>query len=273
MLNVEEANPSSLSDTRARRLGNASKVCIHGLSTCSGLRCWHACVCGNVLHLLCYDVLPNTPAANMQFVWKEIDRLYHERNTTSQFPHLELRSFCDPSKPHADFRLLKGKGAQVRHLVLILALIWRQHLRRGNRNDRHVEKLLDHLVLFYNCLDYTDCKGMHPFHLPKQIAKELLKHVEQFLWHYSFLAEKSLTHVPAKCLWNITPTHHYFWHLAMQANDLNPRMSWCYANEDFVGKISTIGMSCRHGQVAASRSKSLMAKYILGIVLRMFHAS
>ena len=34
-------------------------------------------VCGNVLHLLCYDVLPNTPAASMQFVWKEIDRLYH----------------------------------------------------------------------------------------------------------------------------------------------------------------------------------------------------
>ena len=146
-------------------------------------------------------------------------------------------------------------------------------MRRGNRNDRHVEKLLDHLVLFYNCLDYTDCKGMHPFHLPKQIAKELLKHVEQCMWHSSWLAEQSLTHVPAKCLWNITPKHHYFWHLAMQANDLNPRMSWCYANEDFVGKIATIGMSCRHGQVAASRSKSLMAKYILGIVLRMFHAS
>ena len=105
-------------------------------------------VCGNGLHVLCYDVLPNTPAANMQFVWKEIDRLDHERNTTSQFPHLELRSFCDPSKPHADLPLLKGNGVQVRHLVPILALIWRQHLRRGNRNERHVEKVLDHLALF-----------------------------------------------------------------------------------------------------------------------------
>ena len=146
-------------------------------------------------------------------------------------------------------------------------------MRRDNRNEMHVENMLDKLVLFYLYVDYTYFKGMHPFHLPKHISKALLKHVEQFLWHYSLLAEQSLRHVRAKCLWNITPKHHYFWHLAMQANDLNPRMSWCYANEDFVGKISTIGMSCRHGQVAASRSKSLMAKYILGIVLRMFHAS
>ena len=109
-------------------------------------------VCGNVLHLLCYDgMLPNTPAVNMQYVWKEIDTLYHERDTTSQFPHLGLSSFCDPSKPHADFPLLKGKGAHIRHLVPILALIWRHHMRRHSdihRKDRHVEKLIDHLVLF-----------------------------------------------------------------------------------------------------------------------------
>ena len=42
LFNVEEANPPSLEHTRARRLGNASNVFIHGLSTCSGLRCWHA---------------------------------------------------------------------------------------------------------------------------------------------------------------------------------------------------------------------------------------
>ena len=114
---------------------------------------------------------------------------------------------------------------------------------------------------------------MHPFHLPKQIVKHLLKQAEQFLWHYSWLSEQSLTHVPAQFLWSLVTKHHDCWHLAMQANDLNPRMAWCYANEDFVGRISTIGMSCRHGQVAASRSKSLMAKYILGIVLRMHHDS
>ena len=230
-------------------------------------------LCGNVLHLLCYDVLPGTTAANMSSVWQEVSRLYGDRDTSSQFAHLDLRSFCDPAKPHAGFPLLKGKGAQIRHLAPILALIWRQHIRPDNRYDMHVEKVLDNLVLFYRCLDFTDSKGLHPFHLPQQIAQRLLKHVDQFLWHYFFLAEDSLRRVPAKCLWSIVPKHHYFWHLAMQANDLNPRMSWCYANEDVVGNIAIIGMSCRHGQVAATRSKSLMAKYIMGIILRMHHAS
>ena len=86
------------------------------------------------------------------------------------------------------------------------------------------------------------------------------------------LADQSLQCVPAKFQWNFALKHHYVWHLARSARDSNPRLAWCYANEDFVGKIATIGMSCRHGQVAASRSESLVSKYILGITLRMFHA-
>ena len=230
-------------------------------------------VCGNVLHLLCYDVLPGSAAANMLRLWKDIDRLYSERQTPSQFPHLDLRSFCDPGKPHADFPLLKGKGAQIRHLVPILAMIWRQHMRDDKRDDQHVEKVLDHLVHFYQCLATTDRNDLHPFHLPMSIANQILRHVEEFLMHYCLLAEHSLEQAQPKFRWSIVPKHHYFWHLGKQATDLNPRMSWCYANEDFVGKISTIGMSCRHGQIAANRSKSLMAKYILGITLRMYHAS
>ena len=228
---------------------------------------------GNVLHLLCYGgMLQNTAAENMKQLWGEISQLYDRYGTTSQFPHLGLRSFCNPDSPHADFPKLKGKGAQIRHLIPILAIIWSNHMDVGNRHDQHVKQMLEHLRMFYKCLDFTNAKGKHPFKPPPNIAKQILKHVESFLVHYNFLAEKSLTCVPAKHLWNLATKHHYFWHLAMQAKDLNPRFTWCYANEDFVGKISTIGMSCRHGQVAAYRSKSLMAKYTLGIVLRMFHA-
>ena len=70
------------------------------------------------------------------------------RSESSQFPHLDSKSFCDPAKPHADFPLLGGKGAQIRHLVLILAMIWRQHMRDDERDDKHVEKVIDHLVSF-----------------------------------------------------------------------------------------------------------------------------
>ena len=85
-------------------------------------------VCGNVLFLLCYDgMLPHTAAANMDYLWKEIDKLYHQFDVTSQFPHLGLTNFCNPISPHADFPKLKGKGAQIRHLVPLLAVIWKKN--------------------------------------------------------------------------------------------------------------------------------------------------
>ena len=104
----------------------------------------------------------------------------------------------------------------------------------------------------------------------KGFSNKKCKNVDKSLMHYSFISEHSVSH--SQFQWNLVPKHNYFWHLAMQANDFNPRMSWCSGNENFVGRVATIGMSCRHGQVAASRSKSLMQKYILGIILRMFHA-
>ena len=235
--------------------------------------CMH--VGGNVLHDLCYDgMLPNDAATNMANVWTEIAKLYEDQQTTSQFPWLGLTSFiADEKSPHADFPKLRGKGAQLRHLMPILAVIWKRHMRRDNSKDMHVERMLDHLVRFYKCLDHKNAMGVHPFHLPMSIALKMLNNVQNVLLHYSWLSEQSLSQVPARFKWNIVTKFHYFWHLAKQAQDINPRMAWCYANEDFVGKIAVIGMSCRHGQVAAWRSNSLMMKYIFGITLRMIHES
>ena len=231
-------------------------------------------VCGNVLHLLCVENMENSqgsPEHKMEQLWKEIDKLYHERNTSSQFPHLSLNSFRDTDKPHAHFPLLKGKGAQIRHVVQIIALIWKCHMRHSNeyRNDRVFDKVLGSLVAFYECLDYHDARGIHPFHLPAHVSTKVLKHVEQLLVFYHHLSKDSMLKETFR--WNVVPKHHYFLQIANETFHLNPRMTWCYENEDFVCNIAIIGMSCRHGQVAASRSKGLCTKYISGITLRMFH--
>ena len=106
-------------------------------------------VCGNVLYVLCVDnMLPDSPSTNMVNLWNANDQLYHEMDTSSQCPHLSVNSFCDPTKPHADFPLLKGKWANTRHPAPILATIWKRHMRDSNRNDSHVTILLDKLVAF-----------------------------------------------------------------------------------------------------------------------------
>ena len=228
--------------------------------------------CSNVLWLLCYtDMVPGgkPPHENMAQLWGEIDDLYKARGTSSQFSFLGLKSFCDPEKPNADYPMLGGKGAEMRHLLPILRAIWCKYARAPMKYEQVVLQVLNRLCAFYEALEYKE-DGSYPFHLPTAVSDKMLADVEACLQYWTFLAKVSIDQ--DKKLWNVVPKHHYFWHLAEEASHLNPRMSWCYSNEDFVGKLATIGLSCRHGQAAAFRSKQLCDKYILGFTLRLFHS-
>ena len=150
-----------------------------------------------------------------------------------------------------------------------MVTMWAKYARSDIVFEQHVLQVLNRFHSFYVALDFT-LDGLFPFHLPTPVSQQLLTDVEALLKHWSLLSRLSLER--DKKVWHVVPKHHYFWHLAKEAAHLNPRMSWCYANEDFVGKLATVGMSTRHGQAAAYRSKQLVEKYILGIALRMFHS-
>ena len=137
--------------------------------------------------------------------------------------------------------------------------------------ELHVEQTLVRFSNFDDGLNHKTPNGNYPYHLPAHVSKKLGEDVHALLVHYSWLTKWSIDH--NRKLWNVVPKHHYMWHLAQEAQDLSPGMTWCYANEDFVGKLSTIGLSCRHAMAAAYRSRSLCEKWILGIVLRLHHSA
>ena len=228
---------------------------------------------GNVLYLLCYQNLPGSPSDNIAQVWGEVGEIYKARLTTSQFSLLSLNSFCDPRSPHADFPLLKGKGAEIRHVMPILWTIWRKHMKPDTEYDRHVERVLKHICKFYELLEYKNADGHYPFRLPAEVSTILIKSVDDLLTHYTHLAFVSVSADRKVMRWAVVPKHHYFWHLARESADINTRFTWCYANEDFVGKMAVIGTSTRHGLPAAYRSKAISGKYALGLALRLHHAS
>ena len=156
-------------------------------------------------------MLPNTAAVNMDYLLTKINKLYHGCNASSRFPHLRLHNAIkDPTRPHADFQKLSGKCAQIIHLVPLLALIWKDHMRDRNRYDMHVEKLLASIHSFYNLLDHTNAQNMFPFQPPQEIARNMFKHVYNFLFHLILLADQSLTCVPATFQWNVALKHNYF---------------------------------------------------------------
>ena len=64
---------------------------------------------------------------------------------------MSLNSFCGPRSPHADDPLLKGNGAEIRHLMLILLQLWQRHMSADAECDRHVESAQTFVHFFATC--------------------------------------------------------------------------------------------------------------------------
>ena len=130
------------------------------------------------------------------------------------------------------------KAAEPRHLVKpILSLL---------RKDMNRTTLDKHRIRAYECLDdmyEVIVTGGFVLSDVEAVASESA--VDQFLLHYNVLAkaaqEKDLF------LYHVTPKFHRLWHIARFAKFLNPRLIWCYAFEDFVGRIQRCASSCQAG--------------------------
>ena len=71
---------------------------------------------------------------------------------------------------------------------------------------------------------------------------------------------------------HLVPKHHFCLHLAEEARFLNPRFTWTYRTEHFVGKMSNLAMSVSHGVRSTRLSLFCFSKYrfYLHLVLTMF---
>ena len=103
---------------------------------------------GCILWLLCFAMLPGTAKDNMQLVWRLISEAYRESNVDTQFTHLQLGSFCDADSPMMSYPRLKGKGAEVKDLVLPIREVWQRFRRADNRDDALVADMLDDQLRF-----------------------------------------------------------------------------------------------------------------------------
>ena len=120
----------------------------------------------------------------------------------------------------------------------------------------------------YECLDYK-VNDQFPMVLPDPVVAKMRDSIDKFLFHWTFLARTSIE--LNNMLFNVTYKNHAAWHLGYEAQLLNPRVSQCYANEDWVGRVSIVGDSARHGSQAALRSLAIARKIVSGLCVRMMH--
>ena len=227
---------------------------------------------GNVIwHFVFSDIIGPDRNTNIILLWNEIQNLYRDRGTSSQFGHISISSFTDPGSPNASYPLMGGKGAENRHLIPILATIFESHMRPAIAYERIIHRLLRAMEQFYLLIDHRNADGSLPVALPFDIVTQVKSVGDEILTFYSFLAEHAVA--DGKLLWNKVSKHHTLWHICDECGLLSPRFGWAYSNEDFMGKCSKIGFSCRHHGPPAYRSKFILSKYTTGMTLRLLHQS
>ena len=135
---------------------------------------------GSVLWMLCYLMMPDSPSQNMKSLWLLIVQQYRTMHVKCQFGNLTLSSFTDPDRPGKHYPKLKGKGAEVKDLMLPMLHIWQaQHNARDNSHAL-VFSALQHMCSLQKNLHDHATEAL----LPRQVAHDFQNSVVAFLSDY-----------------------------------------------------------------------------------------
>ena len=83
------------------------------------------------------------------------------------------------------------------------------------------------------------------------------------LLHYTWL--NAWAQEGGRPLFHLVPKFHLAWHVAAQAEFLNPRLAWTFKCEDFVGRVSLIAHSVTFGCRRTAQSAKLAQKYRISL--------
>ena len=69
--------------------------------------------------------------------------------------------------------------------------------------------------------------------------------------------------------WHLVFKHHMFEHMAQQCQWLNPRYTWTFKSEDYVGRISKLAHACTYGVQPSELPKKIFEKYRIMLHLKL----
>lgn len=88
-----------------------------------------------------------------------------------------------------------------------------------------------------------------------------------FMHFRVFWALREHFRIDCKQLFQLTPKAHQCMHCCLLSNIMNPRRTWCYGHEDFMGKMRTLGLSASKGSYGPQVSKRMLEKWAIAMHL------
>lgn len=126
-------------------------------------------------------------------------------------------------------------------------------LNPGIFHERCMLECMEHLQKVVNIYDEED------------IVLTIEKWTEVFTLAKGFLDTYSILNTwgeeEERLLFHKVYKFHSFQHLVENSRYLNPKSTWCFSNEDFVGKISCLTFSISPGVAAKRLSAKVAPKY------------
>lgn len=216
---------------------------------------------GSILALLCYHILPQSPANNMGVVWECILRHYSFQQVSSQFGSLTLASIFGQHESWGDTypNLKGGKGAELKWLLVTMVAVWRELVGADpsdppSLNGRCERALASMATIIEIIDDETENNFLRP-----ESSLEIIRLTDLFLHDYSRLSKASDDN--DLMVFTNFPKLHYLWHWARRCRFLHPRRGCCFGDEEFVGIIKKIAHSCCKGNPLNRAGTATVFKY------------
>ena len=232
---------------------------------------------GSTLHALCYcgglGTQPHTNKApeaqkNLDVFWNMLKKAYKELGEEERLNNMKLTMFCNPKKAFQGPFILKAHAGELKHLVptMALALQW---VSQANSAQwiLHAGQAFLQLSQYYGAIDAGD------IHLSDALAQEAFQSMKATLQHYCWLNQNFPFHRDLEVYFQLFPKLHFCHHIGWFARYQNPRTSWCYYNESWIGSLAVLAHSCSHGTRPAKLAMSLTEKYLCALHMRLTRAS
>ena len=240
----------------------------------------HCCEFGVTGHLIAnticsevYDARPGDAEGKFNDLWLAIKQEFGEQQLSNPLSRLRLRQFCDPAHPFSEYAKFSGiKAAEMRSLLHALTEcvkdespegLSREAWRQDHAMRVHRRECLTGMKNFYSVISDGGLL------LSPDDAQRAHDNGMAYLRHYAQLARTAMEH--GRFQWSVVNKFHFVWHILHKCRQYreNPKTYWCYTGEDFVGRISALAHTCAPGTPTHQITKSLVAKYFLGMHLRL----
>ena len=124
----------------------------------------------------------------------------------------------------------------------------------GSEHDAHRIAAYRNMNLMYDVILNS---GLF---LTPEAFKTLDTTTDKFLLRYNWLSRYAIDR--PQFLYNETYETHALWHLVQNAKFLNPRASWAYGFENFMGKTKETASACTRGSQYNAIGRKVMERTI-----------